>query len=90
MNLLEFIRTLQNFEKPVFTINDAAKIIGADKEYARLYLHRLKEKGIMDAVERGELPPDNSGGFLLHWLSIEMPLTGSSCSSYSASIQDID
>ena len=54
MNLLEFIKTLEGFEKHVFTVNDVAKILGADKDYARLYLHRLKEKGVMEAVERNK------------------------------------
>ncbi len=54
MNLLEFIKTLENLEKPVFTVNDVARILGADKEYTRLYLHRLKAKGVMEGVERNK------------------------------------
>ena len=42
MNNLKFIKTLGEFEKQVFTINDAARILDTDNEYARLYLHRLK------------------------------------------------
>ncbi len=52
MNLLDFIKALEMFEKPVFTVNDVAKIIGTEKDYARLYLYRLKSKGVMEAVER--------------------------------------
>lgn len=54
MNILKFIKTLSEFEKPVFTVNDAARIMNTDKEYTRLYLHRLKSKGIMLAVERNK------------------------------------
>lgn len=54
VNILKFIKTLSEFEKPVFTVNDAARILDADKEYARLYLHRLKSKGVMLAVERNK------------------------------------
>lgn len=54
MKLLEFIKTLEKFEKPVFTVNDVARIIGADKDYARVYLHRLAAKGVMEAVERNK------------------------------------
>ncbi len=54
MNILKFIKTLGEFEKPVFTINDATRILDVDKEYARLYLHRLKSKGVMLAVERNK------------------------------------
>ena len=50
MNNLKFIKTLGEFEKPIFTINDAARILNTDHEYARLYLHRLKSKGVMLAV----------------------------------------
>lgn len=54
MNILKFIKTLGEFEKPIFTVNDAVRILDTDKEYARLYLHRLKSKGIMLAVERNK------------------------------------
>lgn len=52
MKLLNFIRTLETYEKPVFTVNDVSKVIDADKEYARIYLNRLKAKGVVEAVER--------------------------------------
>ncbi len=54
MNLLKFVKTLENLEKPVFTVNDVARILGTNREYARLYLHRLKAKGVMEAVERNK------------------------------------
>ena len=54
MNILKFIKTLGEFEKPVFTVNDVARILNTDKEYARLYLYRLKSKGVMMAVERNK------------------------------------
>lgn len=54
MNIVKFIKTLGEFEKPIFTVNDAARILDTDKEYARLYLHRLKSKGVMLAVERNK------------------------------------
>lgn len=52
MKLLDFIRTLEAYEKPVFTVNDVSKVIDADKKYARIYLNRLKAKGVVEAVER--------------------------------------
>lgn len=52
MKLLDFIRTLEAYEKPVFTVNDVSKVIDADKKYARVYLNRLKAKGVVEAVER--------------------------------------
>lgn len=52
MKLLDFIRTLETYEKPVFTVNDVSKVIDADKKYARIYLNRLKAKGVVEAVER--------------------------------------
>ncbi len=52
MKLLEFIRTLETYEKPVFTVNDVSKVIDADKKYSRIYLNRLKAKGVVEAVER--------------------------------------
>jgi len=54
MNLLEFIKALEKFEKPVFTVNDMARIIGADKDYARVYLHRLTAKNVIETVERNK------------------------------------
>lgn len=52
MKLLDFIRTLEAYEKPVFTVNDVSKVIDADKKYARVYINRLKAKGVVEAVER--------------------------------------
>jgi predicted transcriptional regulator of viral defense system len=52
MKLLDFIRTLEAYEKPVFTVNDVSKVIDADKKYARVYLNRLKAKDVVEAVER--------------------------------------
>ena len=52
MKLLDFIRTLEAYEKPVFTVNDVSKVIDADKKYTRVYLNRLKAKGVVEAVER--------------------------------------
>lgn len=54
MKLLEFINALEKFEKPIFTVNDMARIIGADKDYTRVYLHRIETKGIIEAVERNK------------------------------------
>lgn len=54
MKLLDFIRTLETYEKPVFTVNDVSKVIDADKKYARVYLNRLKAKGVVEAVERNK------------------------------------
>jgi predicted transcriptional regulator of viral defense system len=54
VNNLKFIKTLGEFEKSIFTINDAARILDTDNEYARLYLHRLKSKGVILAVERNK------------------------------------
>lgn len=54
MNILRFIKTLGEFEKPVFTLNDAARILNTNKEYTRLYLHRLRSKGVILAVERNK------------------------------------
>jgi predicted transcriptional regulator of viral defense system len=54
VNILRFIKILGEFEKPVFTVNDAARILNTDNEYARLYLHRLRSKGVLLAVERNK------------------------------------
>ena len=54
MNILKFIETLGKFSKPIFTVNDASMILGKDKVYTRLYLHRLKSKGVIVAVERNK------------------------------------
>ena len=54
MNTHKFIKILGEFEKPVFTVNDAARILETDNEYVRLYLHRLKSNGLILAVERNK------------------------------------
>jgi predicted transcriptional regulator of viral defense system len=65
MRTLDFIETLKRFEKAVFTTTDIAKIINKDKKYTRLYLLRLKNRGVMWRIERGKYALKNTHPFIL-------------------------
>lgn len=54
MKSQELIKTLFLLKKPVFTINDAAKITGKEKAYLKVYLLRLKKRGLIQSAERGK------------------------------------
>lgn len=49
------INVLQELSKyPVVDITKVADIIGKSNEYARLYLHRLKKRGLILQIEQGK------------------------------------
>lgn len=50
----ELIKTLYLLKKPVFVINDIAKITNKDKAYLKIYLFRLKKRGLIQTAERGK------------------------------------
>ncbi len=50
-SLLEKIGTLQ---KSVFTLTDLEKITGKKREYLKVYLFRLKKRGVLYEAERGK------------------------------------
>ena len=54
MKAMELIKTMEEMQKTVFTINDIARIIKKDKKYAILFVHRLKNNGMITQVERGK------------------------------------
>lgn len=50
----KLIKTLYVLKKPVFAINDIAKIMNKDKAYVKVYLLRLKKRGLIQTSERGK------------------------------------
>ncbi|MFH1638486.1 MAG: hypothetical protein ABIB71_08725 [Candidatus Woesearchaeota archaeon] len=50
----EFIGNLYRLEKPTFTIKDAARIIGKNENYTRLFINRLKKGGRIKEIEGGK------------------------------------
>jgi Predicted transcriptional regulator len=53
MQTSDFIRFLIEADMPVFTLEDAVKILRYNRAYVRLFLHRGMEKGVIGHVERG-------------------------------------
>jgi predicted transcriptional regulator of viral defense system len=53
MQTNEFVRFLIERHMPVFTLNDAEKILRKSRPYSILYLHRCMNKGFIGRVERG-------------------------------------
>jgi predicted transcriptional regulator of viral defense system len=54
MKTIELLEKLKAMEKPVFTIQDFSKILGKGQDYTRLYVHRLRQRGLIEDVERGK------------------------------------
>ncbi|MCL5964013.1 MAG: hypothetical protein M1411_06665 [Candidatus Thermoplasmatota archaeon] len=53
MQMKGFIEFLIEMHMPVFTLNDAMKILHHDRAYTVLFLHRGVKKGFIGRVERG-------------------------------------
>ena len=54
MKTIEAIKTLEKMQKPVFNVNDMAKIMQKSKNYSSLFLHRLKKKGLVLEIEKNK------------------------------------
>lgn len=54
MKAIDLLKTLENLEKPIFTIADISKITGKNAAYVRLYMHRLKKQGRIEEIEKGK------------------------------------
>lgn len=54
MQAIKFIKEIERMPNPVFLINDAARIIGKSAEYARVYMHRLKQRRLVYEIEKGK------------------------------------
>jgi len=53
MKTREFVTQLERLELPVFSIRDAARIIGKPPRYVRLFLHRAAKEEWIRRIERG-------------------------------------
>ncbi len=49
----DFIRFLIESRMPVFTLNDAVKILHKNRTYSILFIHRCMKKGLIGRIERG-------------------------------------
>jgi predicted transcriptional regulator of viral defense system len=49
-----FIRNIAPLTTGVFTIQDAAKVLGMEGSGLKTYLHRLVERGVIASIERGK------------------------------------
>ncbi|MEK6937878.1 MAG: hypothetical protein AABX04_02445 [Nanoarchaeota archaeon] len=54
MKSRDFLQQISLLKKPVLTTNDLVKITGYSKSYLKVYLFRLKQKGLILEVERGK------------------------------------
>lgn len=50
MNTLQVLKRLEGY--PTFNVNTVASIIGKDTTYAKVYLNRLKNRGIVQQLQR--------------------------------------
>ena len=54
MQAINFIKELKKLQNPVITLNDVSRIINKNKEYSRVYVHRLKKKKLIHEIEKGK------------------------------------
>ncbi len=54
MNSSQFLGQLAALQKPIFTSNDLVKITGKSRNYLKVYIHRLKKRGLLREVEKGK------------------------------------
>ncbi len=54
MRSQEFLQKLETYQKPIFTIADLVKISCKEKYYLKVYLFRLKKRGLIREIERGK------------------------------------
>ena len=54
MQAIAFIKELEKLSRPVITLSDVLKIIGKNRAYTRVYIHRLVNKNVLFEVEKGK------------------------------------
>lgn len=54
MDGLSFINQVRGMRIPVLTVSAASRIMGKEKKYASLFLHRLKKRGVVKEIEKGK------------------------------------
>ena len=65
MKTIEAIKTLEKMQKPVFNVNDMAKIMQKSKNYSSLFLHRLKRKGLILEIEKNKYIINKESPYLI-------------------------
>ncbi len=61
MRVLEFVKWLEELEKPVITINDVCRIIRKEQNYSSVFINRLLKQKYIKKIERGKYClPDTS------------------------------
>src|SRR3989339_673266 len=54
MKAITFIKTVQNLQKTIFTVEDVSRLINKPAKYTWVYLHRLKSQGYITAIEKNK------------------------------------
>jgi len=54
MKAIDFVKTLQNLQKTIFTVEDVSRLINKPAKYTWVYLHRLKSQGYITAIEKNK------------------------------------
>lgn len=59
MQAIAFLQELEKMHNSVILLNDIVRIINKNKEYARVYIHRLSKKNLIHEIERGKYTLSN-------------------------------
>lgn len=54
MKSTELLEKMNELQKPIFTTNDLQKLTGFNKNYLKVYLSRLKQRHLIQEVEKGK------------------------------------
>ncbi|MBI2549094.1 hypothetical protein HYW21_07125 [Candidatus Woesearchaeota archaeon] len=54
MQAIPFLQELEKISNPVITLNEIIRITGKSREYARIYVHRLIKRNLIQEVEKGK------------------------------------
>jgi len=65
MKAIKFVNELMRIERPVFTIEDAVRLINKPRPYVILYLHRLEKQELIKRIERGKYALKDANPFVI-------------------------
>ncbi len=63
MDSWEFLEKLDELGLKVFTFKDVARIVQKPKPYTRLFVSRMKKRGLVNSIERGKYATKDAGIF---------------------------
>lgn len=54
MQAITFLKEAERLQNPVFFLSDVVRIIEKKRDYARVYIHRMKQRNLVYEIEKGK------------------------------------